>query len=109
MLSVLRHLLVVILGNLAACASLVVGIFTIAALAIAGTIPDIEYVEILEFDPQTLRNRRRRLRPLPTHQEIYTPPPTPPIQAQEVQQEAPEVPLPEPVREPNEQPPPPQY
>lgn len=108
MLNIVLQLLVIVFGNLAACTSFVVGIFTIAALAIAGLIPDVEYVDILEFDPETLRNRRRRLRPLPTHQEIYTPPPTPPTPIHRVPQEVPEVQIPEPVREQNA-PEPPQY
>ncbi len=65
MFELLLNIIVIVLGEAATLASLITAIITIAALAIAGTIPQAEYVEIIKFDPETLRNRRRHLRVLP--------------------------------------------
>ena len=86
-------LIVGLLAHAASLLSLVIGIIVITALAITGTVPDYdEYlVEILQFDPETLRNRRLRLRPLPPQnrpRQDLTPPLTPEIPVV--------VPLPEP-------------
>jgi len=77
-------LVVAVLAHVASALSFVIGIIVISALAIAGTVPDYdEYlVEILQFDPETLRNRRLRLRPLPPQnrpRQDLTPPLTPEI------------------------------
>ena len=84
MFELLLNIIIIILGEAATLASLIMVIITIAALAIAGTIPQAEYVEIIEFDPETLRNRRRQLRVLPWLPEELTLPQTPPLQAQEI-------------------------
>ena len=84
MFKLLLNIIVIVLGEAATLASLITAIITIAALAIAGTIPQAEYMEIIEFDLETLRNRRRHLRVLPQLPEELTPPQTPPLQAQEI-------------------------
>jgi len=62
MFEIVLGLVVNILANLATFTSLITGLFVIAALAITGTLPQAEYIKIVEFNPVTLRNRRRRLR-----------------------------------------------
>ena len=97
MFELLLNIIVILLGEIATLASLITVIITITTLAIAGTIPQAEYMEIIEFDPETLRNRRRHLRVLPRLPEELTPPQTPPLQAQE-------IPLaPQPIPEPAQQ------
>ena len=79
MFDLFLHLVITVLSNLATFASLATALLVIASLAIAGSLPQADdiHVEFLEFDPETLRNRRRRLRPLPRRVEDNTPPATP--------------------------------
>ena len=84
MFELLLNIIVIVLGEAATLTSLITAIITITALAITRTIPQAEYMEIIEFDPETLRNRRRCPRVLPQLPEELTPPQTPPLQAQEI-------------------------
>ena len=95
MFDLLLQLVITILTNFASLASLVTALLVIASLAIAGTLPNAEnlHVEVLEFDPETLRNRRRRLRPSPIHPQDITLPQTP----QEEAQVLPQVQVQEPI------------
>ena len=95
-----------ILAHFASLLSLLIGILVISALAIAGTVPDYDdyIVKIVQFNPETLRNRRLCLRLLPPQnrpRQDLTPPLTPPPIPVEV--EDPPVPeLPEILQEWNE-------
>src|SRR6201995_4359471 len=88
MFEIVLHLIVIALGNIATLASLFTSLCIIATLAISG-LTETDYVEVTEFDPETLRSRRRHLRalpPLPPHLQDITPPHTPPLQARQVPQ-----------------------
>jgi len=76
------EIIIRILTNLALLGSLVTGLFTIAALALASVTEHEGGVEIVEFDPETLYARRRRLRVLPVQHEEGVHPHTPPAENQ---------------------------
>jgi len=76
------EIIIRILTNLALLGSLVTGLLTIGALALASVTEHEGGVEIVEFDPETLYARRRRLRVLPVQHEEGVHPHTPPEENQ---------------------------
>jgi len=80
MFEFLLAIVIQILVNLALLGSLITGLLTIAALALASVTEHEGGVEIVEFDPETLYARRRRLRVLPVQHEEGVHPHTPPAE-----------------------------
>jgi len=82
MFEFLLAIVIRILVNLALLGSLITGLLTIAALALASVTEHEGGVEVVEFDPETLYARRRRLRVLPVQHEEGVQPHTPPAENQ---------------------------